>query len=226
MRTYFVLILITLIAVCCKKDNYNITIPLNTKFVIDSTFYRDFRAEINYKLNITGGISPIEVNWISPSENKGIGPFQKRLNEFYTFEVVVSDSVDTDTIIYKYDYRDKLIGKYICNKHELFLKENISCIGSTVFSTIDSTVSDKIDTLSIVKSGTSELSLLQMTFRPDSSGKFIWYSSGPINGPHTAFYVQLLPKSDSLYVILDKLIYDSTYFSNYRGKQLIKRKRE
>jgi len=210
MRIRILIIVILIITYSCKKDKDQTSIPLEAKFKIDSLVYKNYRADIYYKIDLKGGIGPVKIDWKSPSINYGLGPFHMKLDDFYSFVVQISDSKDNVTIYYNYDYRDKLVGNYICKTYEVFTKQN------------DSIIKNSIDTLLIVKNGYIDINLLSMSFKPDSTGSFIWADNNPIMSPHTTCIGQFYPKFDSLKIVIYKLIYDSTYTVHYFGKKISK----
>jgi len=98
----------------CKKDNkqnsdISTKFDSKTKLEIDSIINLINSLDIYYKLIVQDKQSTYKYNWISPSDNQGIGPFHKIVTDSYDFTVCVLDSKNNyDTLKYTYDYCDKI----------------------------------------------------------------------------------------------------------------------
>jgi hypothetical protein len=197
------LLLFTLIfLIGCKKDRGQ-HFDSKVEFVVDSLLYKkDYGADMYYKLVVPNSQSIYKYKWISPSENVDTGPFYNLLMDSYVFSVAIFDSENNfDTIKYYYDYRDKLIGNYKCTVKHVYTYNLEGYIS--------------IDTLSVLKSGSSRILIFEDTVKLDS-----YWSARTANFPgYTTFIVKFIPGNDSINFDIESK-YSNTISTSYKGKKI------
>lgn len=177
-----------IIFLACKKNDPSVKDDeLKSQFILDSITYKDYGADLYYRLLVQGGRPPYSYVWNNPSNNIGNGPFHIKLKNSFDFDGLIVDSNNNlDSIKYSYDYRDKIIGQYICKFHNWDY-------GNTLPYSIsyDTTF---IDTILISKYPNNLISAVSTSFNVDS----LWDFWGFYYQNHHIFKFDFDPKNDSI----------------------------
>jgi hypothetical protein len=160
-----------------------------------------------YKLIVPNSQSIYRYKWISPVENVGTGLFYTLLMDSYVFSVVIFDSENNfDTIKYYYDYRDKLIGNYKCTVKDVYMYNMEGIIS--------------VDTLSVLKSDSSRIIILEDTVKLDS-----YWSATTTHFQNlidrTTFIVKFIPGNDSINFDIEFRPFNHHHLSSsYKGRKI------
>jgi hypothetical protein len=184
----------------CKKEKEEEIGLLKGQFLIDSLTYNSYGTDMYYRIGGKDGNPPYHYQWLSPSDNKGNGPFHLRIKDTYEFTALINDSrYHVDAIRYFYDYRDKVIGQYNCVIH---------------YSGYAGEDSSYIDTIAISKSEPDMISLVSISFSLDS----VWRFYGSFYQKHHVVSFSFSPKEDSFYFgIYDGPLGGPNMHYEYRG---------
>ena len=177
MKNFQTCLFIILIILGCKHEDSNL--PKRSIIIVDSVSNYYYGLDLYYRLKLDGGNPPYSVVWTNPKDNIGNGPFHLILKDNIIISYIfldktnghnlTEDTIETFTKIdladlinnknlCKYDYRDKITGKYLCK-----IRDVNWCIDTTIF---DKNYFDTISVNNSIKQ--NEVEFLTYNFDIDS----------------------------------------------------------